>query len=80
MINIDTLFQNPTMAGISASVFAILYFFLMTINANLPPALLFSLAIGYFVYTTTGSTARTQSGGAGATVHSIVARSFSKTK
>lgn len=51
MFAINALFHNPMMAGITASVAAILYFFLMTFNPNLPPALLFSAAIGYFVYT-----------------------------
>lgn len=46
-------------AGIGAFIFAIAYFFLMTFNANLPPALMFSVAVGYFVYTMMGG----QSGG-----------------
>jgi len=50
------LTQSPFMAGITASTIAILYFLLMTISPNLPPALLFSLAIGYLTYTLTKST------------------------
>ena len=41
---------SPFFLGLYASVLAMVYFFLMTINPNLPPSLIFSLIIGYFVY------------------------------
>ena len=43
--------DSPIALGLSASVVALLYFILMTISPNLPPALVFSAIIGYFVYT-----------------------------
>ena len=42
--------DSPIALGLTASVLALLYFFLMMINPNLPPALVFSAIIGYFVY------------------------------
>ena len=48
---ISNITSSPMMAGATATVAALLYFFLMTFNPNLPPALVFSLVIGYFVYT-----------------------------
>ena len=47
-----TLFisNSPIAFGIASFVLALLYFFLMTVNPNLPPALVFSMIIGYFVY------------------------------
>jgi hypothetical protein len=42
--------ESPLTFGIVASALAMLYFFLMTVNPNLPPALVFSIIIGYFVY------------------------------
>ena len=44
-------YDSPTALGLIASVAALLYFFLMTISPNLPPAIIFSAIIGYFVYT-----------------------------
>ena len=49
---------SPFFLGLSASVMALLYFFLMTINPNLPPALVFSLVIGYFVYYANGGSVK----------------------
>ncbi len=42
--------NSPIAFGIASFVLALLYFFLMTVNPNLPPALVFSIIIGYFVY------------------------------
>lgn len=47
---ISNISGSPFMTAIAASVIALLYFFLMTFSPNLPPALLFSAVIGYFVY------------------------------
>ena len=45
------LFTNsPVIIGIGAGLTALLYFILMTINPNLPPAIVFSTVIGYFAY------------------------------
>lgn len=52
-INQDTftgIFQNPFATAVAASLVAMLYFFLMTISPNLPPAIVFSMLVGYFVY------------------------------
>lgn len=38
------------MTALAAALLALLYFFLMTINPNLPPAIVFSTIVGYFVY------------------------------
>jgi len=47
---INNMTSSPLMTGILAASLALLYFFLMTFSPNLPPALLFSAVIGYFVY------------------------------
>lgn len=47
---ISSVFSNPLMTGAAASAFALLYFFVMTISPSLPPAIVFSAIIGYFVY------------------------------
>jgi hypothetical protein len=47
-----TIFSSPFTIGIATTICALLYFFLMTINPNLPPAMLFSLIIGFFAYRT----------------------------
>jgi len=41
---------NPIVAAMGAAALALMYFVMMTINPNLPPAIIFSLIIGYFVY------------------------------
>ncbi len=48
--------SSPFFFGMMASFLAMLYFILMTINPNLPPALVFSLVIGYFAYYVRGGT------------------------
>ena len=56
-------FDSPIALSLTASIIALLYFFLMTVSPNLPPALVFSTVIGYFVYSmkTNGNNNRIQS-------------------
>lgn len=47
---LQNMLKNPLYTGMFASIMAMFYFLLMSINANLPPALVFSGCVGYFAY------------------------------
>lgn len=47
---VRSAFSNSISAGILAGLFAMLYFFMTMLSPILPPAMLFSVVIGYFVY------------------------------
>lgn len=42
--------SSPALTGIATTLVVFVYFILMVFNPNLPPALIFSAVIGYFVY------------------------------
>ena len=48
--NVNQILSSPWLTGVATAVAALLYFFLMTINPNLPPAILFSAIIGYAAF------------------------------
>lgn len=50
MICLNPILKSPLLAAIVAGCCVMLYFALMSYSPNLPPAVLCSIAIGYFVY------------------------------
>lgn len=47
---VNASLTNPVSSGVLAGMFAMLYFFMTMLSPILPPAMLFSTVIGYFVY------------------------------
>ena len=50
MICLNPIFKSPFLASLVAGCCVMLYFILMSYSPNLPPAVICSVAVGYFVY------------------------------
>jgi len=50
MICINPILKSPILAAIIAGGCVMLYFYLLTYSPKLPPAMMYSIAIAYFVY------------------------------
>lgn len=50
MFCLNPIFKNPMLGALVAGCSVMLYFIMMSYSPNLPPAVLCSLAVGYFVY------------------------------
>ena len=56
MICLNPILKSPLLAALVSGCLVMLYFILMSYSPNLPPAVLCSVAVAYFVYFAMGGT------------------------
>jgi hypothetical protein len=73
MICLDYFVRTPEMAALTGGVATLIYFLLTSFSTTLPPALLSSIVVGYFIYISMGGRLLCQGQGTSATQTPVVA-------
>jgi hypothetical protein len=54
MVCLDYFVRTPAMAALTGAVLTLIYFLLTSFSTTLPPALLSSIVVGYFIFISMG--------------------------